>query len=93
MKKIYVNVTQKDITHGRKGDRQSCPIARAVRRHFDPTKIEVSISSLTIIVWSVDGSYDIIWDVKTPDVAEEFIHNFDSGKLVSPFKFTVEVPE
>jgi hypothetical protein len=81
--KITVSVTEADIDLGKRLDCWECPIARAMFRATGERYI-------------VDGmGARVIGDrsrrVSLPDVAIQFIREFDSGNFPKPFEFEVEV--
>ena len=81
MKKI-INITAKDIKNGKRQDCSACPIALAATRAF---KIKMGCGAMIL-------SGD---EVKTPNYylpikAMRFIKDFDGGKTVAPFKFTIK---
>lgn len=80
---VVVEVTAQDIA---KGERQSCfacPIALALSRHMFPTP-------------AVNRNYiestDRPWVRELPSEARDFITDFDTGQLVSPFTFKLSLP-
>jgi len=84
LKKLKIEVTQDDITHGRKDDGASCPIARACRRlGFIPNAMPGHMS----LMCSETHEY---WQAVTPSVASVFMGNFDSGLPVQPFTFEIQ---
>lgn len=95
MKKVKVNVTQRDIDIGKeeisKGNYicKVCPVARACLR----LKIfkEGLVDGYTIHRnTNLAGAH---WSMDLPQVARTWISNFDRHTVVAPFKFTIEVPE
>lgn len=86
MKTITIQVTQEDIERGLRGDCAFCPIALSMRRS-------------TGEFWAVTGRaatpYAGHWtdSVTLPQECEGFISAFDKGYVVSPFSFSIEVPE
>jgi len=78
MKKVRIDVTQRDIERAHAG---LCPIERGAKRVLpDPW---VGTNSLFL-----PGM-----EVSLPARAVKFVSNFDGGYPVKPFSFTVRVPE
>jgi hypothetical protein len=73
-------VTAADIKQGSQCDRYTCPISLAARRAFTHHK---NVRVLTY--WLMVGTLVI----SLPERATKFINNFDRGKKVRPFRFTV----
>jgi hypothetical protein len=72
---IKIEVTQEDIDNGFRASSLGCPIARAVNRVF-----KTNNAAVLDLVLSVNNRG---WHM--PEVATEFVHNFDAGKPVKPF--------
>ncbi len=80
--KYTIEVTEQDITHGKRKQCEECPIALAMHRATDEH-------------WSVGTKLDRCRDgfsIKTPLSACEFITDFDSSLPVQPFTFEIETP-
>ncbi len=84
---IEVEVTNKDIVHGEKGESCYCPIARAIRPRINGD-VAVTKSMLYLYV----GKKDPL-GIRLPDKARAFTREFDSGKYVSPFSFSLKIPK
>ena len=89
MKKT-INVTQRDIDMANKAQKKmgytpshQCPIYRAAHRVIPLTNL-VGINALCRSNKT---------NIRLPEVAIRFIHEFDTANEVKPFKFTVEVPD
>lgn len=81
---MEIRVTEADIAEGTRG---ACrhPIALAVMRHFQPPdKIEVSLDRVYFYTSTIKGPRML------PPEACKFIRDFDSGRLVKPFTFTLD---
>jgi hypothetical protein len=77
-KEFCIKVLERDIQRGQQTDSNSCAIARAFRRHFHTTDVDIN------------GSEDIrIGDhvYYAPACIDTFIAKFDNGKPVKPFRF------
>lgn len=86
---IQVSVTQSDIDAARYGVKhpsQSCPIARAIRRHYP----KAYIPSALWVQLQYAPSADIAANL--PVTAQTFIRAFDAGEPVEPLVFELEVP-
>lgn len=90
---ILINVTARDIEHGKESDCFQCPIARAAGRRLGPDYHP-----------RVSGSYiDLLCGARReqpvrrtlPAEAVEFIDNFDCyyRKRAKPFSFYLAVPD
>ena len=76
-----VEVTQEDIDQGVRKDNCNCPVALAVKRATG--REDVSVARNTIAL-----GRDVIFRVKK---ICDFVFDFDEGKPVEPFTFTVKV--
>lgn len=85
--KIRVTVTKCDIEKGFKGSAFSCPIALALDRKTIHTP-HVGFGSVEMRGLYGGEFFDY---VPLPQKAKDFVKNFDSGKQVKPFRFTLEV--
>jgi hypothetical protein len=93
---ISIQVTEEDIKKGKRKDACACPIALALRRLL-PRRYHAHVSKRFIS--GCDGPMNnqptrggkvrYCLDVKTPDVARDFIKRFDRGLLVEPFEFLI----
>jgi hypothetical protein len=85
MRKVIINVTQRDIDKGIPKNPCACPIHRAVSRRFRGQEICVEVN--VILVGATI--------VQTPLEAFSFMGRFDrsGGIVVKPFKFAIEVPD
>lgn len=82
---VKIEVTKKDIKHGRKGQARFCPVARAMKRLTLHKKVWVGGASVS---YRVRGSMQ---GAKLPRAARAFIERFDRGQTVKPFSFSVRV--
>jgi hypothetical protein len=90
MRTVEIKVTQEDIDRGVSTDCTKCPIALACIRSVP--SIESCLVDPREIAFFPPRSN--IWvDVKTPYAAVRFMREFDGGHPVSPFSFTLELPE
>lgn len=79
-----INVIQRDIDRGEPAS-DRCPIARAIRRHL----------AKGTLVW-VTGAPEALIDTRRihlPYDAMCFVYDFDRNRPVSPFTFTLNIPD
>jgi hypothetical protein len=88
MATITVDVTQEDIDGGERGDCKKCPIARALARTKgqSPEVSDFEVSQFRI-------QYQREGRMLLPEEAQIFVRRFDNKRPVSPFSFTLEVPD
>jgi hypothetical protein len=75
---MRIDVTQDDITYGKRRAGDRCPIAIAIMRALNEPIVEVSFFKVFI----PDGSR-----YSMPAAARVFINDFDGGLFVQPFSF------
>lgn len=80
---IKVEVTKEDIANGERENSCKCPVALALSR----LGTDVSVGNGEIGFWLGD-KYRLI---EIPDMVDDFITQFDNGKEVEPFEFTLNV--
>ena len=86
MKTIRVKVTRRDIDNGKPRDMDSCPIAKAIHRcRFRKAEVDNSVIHLR-------GYYSDGDPLPMPETAKRFVKQFDAGKPVKPFAFTLRIP-
>lgn len=88
MKTIVVNVTHSDIDDGTKMSCTGCPVVLGIRRSLGHLG-DVRVGNPCVSLWNNGRRYETI----VPPEASRFISNFDDGRPVSPFSFSLEVPE
>lgn len=71
------HVTARDIVHGRKGNCQNCPVARAIARRHNVSFVWVSGLDVTIGL----TKYQL------PERVWRWIDRFDEGQAVRPMRF------
>jgi len=81
MTQVTIEVTAEDIAQGEAFDCGNCPIARAAKRALK----KICVVNLSTAYWST-GSAPLT------KKARAFVKNFDSGRPVQPFTFTLDVP-
>ena len=86
--KITVKVTADDIKRGVRCVSHQCAVARAIKRvrPVGYKRAKVSVISMGISLFGVNPSMH----AEIPKRAQRFIHRFDTGKKVKPFKFTIK---
>jgi hypothetical protein len=82
MASLNIFVTQSDIDEGQPLACSFCPIALAATRAFGGRQVIVD-SFL-----SIRGQERLAWSM--PPAAYTFIREFDAGREVAPFSFTLE---
>lgn len=81
---VQLNVSKKDIIEGCRNSAENCPIARAtIRAGF--TGVEVEAEYIRFVIG--DDTHVISLHGK----ARRFVHAFDDGEKVKPFKFIVRL--
>jgi hypothetical protein len=104
MSKLKVNVTRKDITNGQRGKSWSCPVALAATR-VRPEGSAISSAGIFHLFfwpsepaameaekgWTPGTSSTSTHSARLPEVATDFICDYDMGKDVEPFSFEVEL--
>lgn len=90
---LTVSVTQEHIDKGRTIDPFSCPVTLAVCDAMDIEQADYRVCSASLIrVWDSRGGgrFDSRYEVVTPQVARDFMRNFDLGTGgAKPITFTV----
>ena len=85
-RRIRIEVTREDILHGEPREPHYCPIALATKRAIpDACRIEVIED---------DEAYWLLTDremVVLPEVAQQFVEEFDETGLVLPIEFDLEI--
>jgi hypothetical protein len=89
---VTIDVTAKDIEKGYQGSCTACPVALAVMRHLKPGLFP-SVGSAVRIHMFGDYVGHCRGFALTPLVAISFMGDFDAGIKVSPFSFTLDLPE
>lgn len=84
---VAVNVSQKDIKLGKKGECSGCPVAIAVKRQLG--LLDCYVGSPDIDLVPRNGRW---FSTAMPTVVSRFVMLFDRREPVSPFTFTLEVP-
>lgn len=79
MNEILVVVNENHILQGTKNSCSYCPIARALRETVGYGLPQVGLTCVTL----GHTVYDL------PEIAQEFIMNFDFDEHVEPFEFTL----
>lgn len=82
---LTVDVTQEDINHGERGNCNSCPVARAIQR-ASGHECRAGGSQITIKPENGRNLYLV-----TPEAAWRFMYDFDMGRKVEPFSFTLRL--
>ena len=92
----FIEVTKEDIRNGDRGCADSCAIARALRREYDPTwsednqlQIEVGLEYGEPKLWVEHKQLEI--NIDQCAFVKKFINDFDNFEKVEPF--TLEIRE
>ena len=85
MRKIKVRVTAQHIAFGKKANYDSCPVALALAEAVGATPTTTGVAT-TI---DLPGHRDL----PLPERVSQWVSDFDAGKPVKPFTFTLRVPE
>lgn len=78
--KLRVEVTAEDIRKGVKDDTCKCPVARALKRIFPGSPVEVGVTYV-----SIRGVV-----AAAPRSVRRFVDRFDMGKRVRPAVFVID---
>ena len=78
--KVTVKVKRRDIWFGKRADRYSCPISRAVQRTLKRDAVAVSRKDVRVGIFYPE-TYTL------PPEASEFVAQFDDYGDVKPFTF------
>lgn len=81
MKPMIIEVTSKDIRKGVKEESKSCPVALALNRETGFNDFRVNPASITRGFPFSTRYYHV------PRSVKRFVHWFDDGKKVQPFRF------
>ena len=89
-----IEVTKEDIRNGNKGCSDSCAIARALRREYDPTwsednqlDIEVELEYGEPKLWVEHKQLEI--NIDQCAFVKKFINDFDNFENVEPFTLKI----
>lgn len=89
MKEVTVSVTEDDIKHGKHRCTTACPIARAIARLFPERSIAVGGMFATFY----NATRGTERRAYLSPAATRFIRAYDDYQPVSPFTFTLAIPE
>lgn len=86
--KVDLSITKKHIKNGIKTDPNGCPIANSIKDKIKNLKrVSVFADYATIIVSKNNRNQYL--KATLNDIANSFVHNFDGGFAVKPFKVTL----
>lgn len=91
-----INVTERHIADGVKGNCESCPIALAIKDKFNLDEVLVSSVNIVARIHDIGKNYSYtrnIINAETPNEVLAFINGFDSGYQVNLFKFYLPIEE
>lgn len=78
---MKISVTKEHINNGQTCKSVHCPIALAIKEHFDTF---VSVGPCEV---AIGGPFN---NIPLPQIARRFIEDFDYGDSVEPFTFELE---
>ncbi len=81
-KSVRVRVTKADIETGRPKSAACCPVAIALQRATGKKSCRIHWDAFRV------GRFEDA----TPGAVQEFVSDFDAGRPVRPFSFTIKVP-
>jgi hypothetical protein len=84
-----VEISQEDISQGKKGNPDYCPVALAMKRRFN-THVVVVTDVFRFMKGESFGGKNYF---KLPPEASQWIADFDHLKEVQPITFKVEIPK
>lgn len=99
--KVTINVTQEDIEEGQRGDCRSCPIALAINKCLKNMYFCEIDGSVFADIYRVSNNRFVPQRMETYIInlkdyikqVKSFIKDFDESTPVSPFTFTVDIPD
>ena len=86
-----INITQHNINYGKKGCKNNCPIALALKRDYQTKNVEVDIDDKgdDLVLIKINNKKFIIDETQTYFV-DTFIKDFDTWRgYVEPFKLRI----
>ena len=88
----FIEVTKEDIKNGDRGCSDSCAIARALRREYDPLdkemkEIEVELEYGEPRLWVEHKQLEI--NIDQCAFVKQFINDFDNFEKVEPFTLKI----
>ena len=81
-----VQVTKTDIEYGKPGELNACPVALAMKAHFNADHVYADQARLEVVIKGRSTIYD------TPKRVERFMDRFDGHKGVRAFSFELASP-
>ena len=81
-------VTQEDISNGERACNDGCPIALAMQRIWP----DAHVGTEHFWPWATEFP-DMPVTGDLPDVAKDFVRDYDDGNHVEPFSFTASYEE
>lgn len=89
---INIPITAEDISEGIPKSPNSCPIARAIRKKFNPTFITVDPWIIHFRLEDKLRRNKFFFQIPTNVQAQKFIQAFDLGEPVKPIVITLKIP-
>lgn len=89
---ICITVTEDDIQRGERMEVSACPVALALRRDLRvPDEIGLEVQYPGAVLYRFDGGE--FWHIlELPSAVNWWISRYDSGDVVSPISFEVDLP-
>ena len=91
--KLKINVKAIDIERGERSNECDCPIVRATLRQLHLKRFSVSVLPHWVHERERPGKYVLgvnrYQDECLPPIANRFVTDFDKGKTVKPFSFSI----
>lgn len=89
--KIKIAVTEEDIASGERGNACECPIAIAIKRATECSRVYVSYDWPRFISIASSEKGGKVYDYKLDAESLNFMSSFDNGSQVSPFSFELTI--
>ena len=80
---MWLNVTERDIRNGKRGDVHKCVIAKCIARYLNLDPMDVFVGGANI--WIKHRYFT------TTKKLQSFIQDFDDGLVVKPFSFSLPI--
>lgn len=86
--KVNIRVTKNDISNGRPRSAAYCPVALAFRRRLAGMGVSPNVGRYTVVLYN-STQFESVF---LPRAATVKIANFDGGKSIKPFSFSIDIP-
>lgn len=88
--KRLIEVTQKHIDEGKRGEANTCAVALALT---DATGYSASVGTFSGTLFKIDRLSGVVADFDLPKPVTKWIKAFDSGSTVTPMSFEIDLPD